>query len=85
MSALLNEMGQLSKLPLHKAKTPCTASPGIELTTWLGLYVPCPSHRHRQIITGQQRKSPTSKSAFKLGKWLRIDSRIPDAHPLGRL
>lgn len=33
VSALLNEKRQLGNLPLHKAKTPCTASPGIELTT----------------------------------------------------
>lgn len=33
VSALLNEKRQLGNLPLHKAKTPCTVSPGIELTT----------------------------------------------------
>lgn len=33
VSALLNEMGQLGNFPQHKAKTPCTTSLGIELTT----------------------------------------------------
>ncbi len=33
MSALLNEMRQLGNFPQHKANTPYTASPGIELST----------------------------------------------------
>lgn len=33
VNALLNEMGQLGNFSQHKAKMPCTTSPGIELTT----------------------------------------------------
>ncbi|OOD31998.1 hypothetical protein BWP11_15345 [Aeromonas hydrophila] len=37
-----------------------------------------------RYITGQKRKSPTIRSGFTLGKWVRIDSRHHRRLPCGR-
>ena len=102
MSALLNEMGQLGKLPLYKIQTPnpyiqvtdhragyldsvpSRSNLWLPLTTWLGLYIPCPSHR--QIYHRPATQKPDYQ--IVLSHWANgagLIRAITDACPVGGL